>query len=386
MQTPTIYRQLQPEERMTIASMRLTGSGVRAMPRTNGRLPATISHEIERNASAECVCASVPVQALSGTRRIQSRPAPKLHPDHVLSGTVNTLLYWKWSLHQIAGILERVWPEDPTMHVSHETISTSIYARPPGELRRQLIACPRPSRSTRMPRRRGVDQRGQIPEMVSIHVHPPEIEDRLMPGPLEGDFIKGTGNKSSVGVVVERTSRLVLLARMDDSTAASALAGFTAKLNSIAAPMRHSLTYDQGKEMTRHRELTASTGVKVYFCDSHSPWQRGSCENTNGLLRQYLPKGTDLSVHTQADLDAIANSLNNGPRATHAFYSPLAVFAAIRPLRWVLNFGLETAQTKGRWRSRIHRRGAATADRARALPSRSRWGRQALQTAQWLTP
>jgi IS30 family transposase len=116
---------------------------------------------------------------------------------------------------------------------------------------------------------------------------------------------------------------------MDDSPAASALAGFTAKLTSIAAPMRHSLTYDQGKEMTHRRVLTASTGVKVYVCDPHSPWQRGSCENTNGLLRQYLPKGTDLSVHTQADLDAIADSLKNRPRATHAFHSPLEVFAAM---------------------------------------------------------
>jgi IS30 family transposase len=165
--------------------------------------------------------------------------------------------------------------------------------------------------------------------MVSIHVRPPEIEDRVMPGHWEGDFIKGAGNKSSVGVLVERTSRLVLLAKMDDATAASALAGFSAKLNSIAAPMRHSLTYDQGKEMARHRELTASTGVKGYFCDPHSPWQRGSCENTNGLLRQYLPKGTDLSVHTQAELDDIADSLNNRPRATHAFHSPLEVFAAM---------------------------------------------------------
>jgi IS30 family transposase len=180
-----------------------------------------------------------------------------------------------------------------------------------------------------MPRKRGVDRRGTIPDMVSIHVRPPEIEDRVMPGHWEGDFIKGAGNKSSVGVLVERTSRLVLLAKMDDATAASALAGFSAKLNSIAEPMRHSLTYDQGKEMARHRELTARTGVKVYFCDPHSPWQRGSCENTNGLLRQYLPKSTDLSVHTQEELDAIADSLNNRPRATHAFQSPLEVFAAM---------------------------------------------------------
>jgi IS30 family transposase len=163
--------------------------------------------------------------------------------------------------------------------------------------------------------------------MVSIHLRPPAVNDRVMPGHWEGDFIKGAGNKSSVGVLVERTSRLVLLAKMDDATAASALAGFSAKLNSIAAPMRHSLTYDQGKEMARHAELAARTGVKVYFCDPHSPWQRGTCENTNGLLRQYLPKGTDLSAHSQDELDAIADSLNGRPRATHAFRTPLQVFA-----------------------------------------------------------
>src|SRR6201997_740502 len=136
----------------------------------------------------------------------------------------------------------------------------------------------------------------------------------------------GAGNRSAVGVLVERTSRLVLLAKMDDATAASALAGFSAKPDSIAAPMRQSLTCDQGKEMARHAELAAATGVRVYFCDPHSPWQRGTCENTNGLLRQYLPKGTDLSVCTQDGLDTIADSLNSRPRATHAFHSPFEVF------------------------------------------------------------
>jgi IS30 family transposase len=164
--------------------------------------------------------------------------------------------------------------------------------------------------------------------MVSIHVRPPEIEDRLLPGHWEGDFIKGANNQSSVGVLVERTSRLVLLAKMEDATATSALAGFSAKLNSIVAPLRQSFTYDQGKEMSRHQELAAATGVNVYFCDPHSPWQRGTCENTNGLLRQYLPKGTDLSVYSQDELDAIADSLNSRPRAIHAFHSPFEVFAA----------------------------------------------------------
>ena len=211
--------------------------------------------------------------------------------------------------------------------MSHETSYTAIYAQPRGELRRQLIACLRQGRGTRLPRSRGTDRRGQIPEMVSIHVRPPEIEDRVMPGHWEGDFIKGAGNKSSVGVLVERSSRLVLRAKMDDAKASSALAGFTAKLNAIADPMRKSFTYDQGKEMSYHRQLAAATGVQVYFCDPHSPWQRGTCENTNGLLRQYLPKGTNLSVFSQDELNAIADSLNNQPPATHGFNTPLAVFS-----------------------------------------------------------
>ena len=327
MQPRTSYRQLQPEERMTISSMAQQGSSVRAMARTLERSAGTVSRELARNTCERLGYASVPAQAKCRARRIAARPSPKLDSQAVLWGTVLTLLEWKWSPQQIAATLKRVWPDDPSKQVSHETIYTAIYAQPRGELRRQLIACLRHGRSTRMPRKRGIDRRGQIPEMVSIHVRPPEVNDRVMPGHWEGDFIKGAGNKSSVGVLVERTSRLVLLAKMIDATAASALAGFSAKLNSIAAPLRQSLTYDQGKEMSRHADLAAQTGVKVYFCDPHSPWQRGTCENTNGLLRQYLPKGTDLSLHSQDELDAIADSLNGRPRATHAFRSPLQVFA-----------------------------------------------------------
>ena len=260
-------------------------------------------------------------------RRVAARPAAKLDFKSVSWGVVCSMLDWKWSPQQIAATLKRVFPDEPERHVSHETIYTAIYALPRGELRRQLVACLRHGRSTRLPRSRGEDRRGQIPDMVSIHVRPPEVQDRVMPGHWEGDFIKGAGNKSSVGVLVERTSRLVLLAKMDDATAVSALAGFSAKLNSIAAPLRQSFTYDQGKEMSRHAELAAQTGVKVYFCDPHSPWQRGTCENTNGLIRQYLPKGTDLSVFSQTELDAIADSLNNRPRATHDWRTPLEVFA-----------------------------------------------------------
>ena len=157
------------------------------------------------------------------------------------------LVRLEWSPKQIAATLKRSFPNEPERHVSHETIYTAICALPKGKLRRQLIACLRQGRGTRVPRARGVERRAQIPEMVSIHVRPPEIEDRVMPGQWKGDFIKGAGNRSSVGVLVERSSRLVLLARMEDATAAWALAGLTVKLNSIAAPLRQSFTYDQGK-------------------------------------------------------------------------------------------------------------------------------------------
>ena len=327
MDQTTQYRQLQPEDRMTMASMRQQGFSARAMARALSRSLSTITRELARNALPDLPYGSHTAQVASVSRRVASRPPAKLALDGTGWGVVRTMLDWKWSPQQMAATLKRVFPDDPERHVSHETIYTAIYAQPRGELRKQLVACLRHGRGTRLPRTRGEDRRGQIPDMVSIHVRPPEVDDRVMPGHWEGDFIKGAGNKSSVGVLVERTSRLVLLAKMDDATAASALAGFSAKLNSIAAPLRKSFTYDQGKEMARHVELAAQTGVKVYFCDPHSPWQRGTCENTNGLIRQYLPKGTELSVFSQDELDGIADSLNTRPRATHNWHTPLEVFA-----------------------------------------------------------
>ena len=163
--------------------------------------------------------------------------------------------------------------------------------------------------------------------MTSLHVRPPEIEDRLIPGHWEGDLIKGAFNRSAVGTLVERSSRLVMLAGMNNASAAAAVEGFSRVLNGIPEPMRKSLTYDQGKEMSEHKQLTERTGVVVFFADPHSPWQRGSNENTNGLLRQYLPKGTDLSGYTQDDLNAIAWKFNNRPRKIHGFRTQLQVYS-----------------------------------------------------------
>ena len=326
--TRTSYRQLQAEERVTIASMKQRGHGLREIARTLGRDPGSVSRELRRNAGPDGY-ASTPAQAAFVARRAAAKPMAKLHPQGKLWTVVTSCLAWNWSPQQITGTLARMWPDDPGMHVSHETIYTAIYAHAGGELRRQLIACLRQGKSNRKPRSAGQDRRGQLPAMVSIHVRPPEVDDRLMPGHWEGDLIKGALNQSAVAVLVERTTRLVLLAKMEDATAASALLAFTSKLNSIAAPMRKTLTYDQGREMAKHAALTERTGVAVYFCDPHSPWQRGTCENTNGLLRQYMPKGTDLSVFSQDQLDAIADEMNNRPRATHGFFSPLQVFAKL---------------------------------------------------------
>ena len=319
------YTHLQPEERMTLASLYQQGWSLRAIAKLQGRSPSTISRELRRNA-CEGSYASAVAQRLCTQRRIDSRPLPKLHGDGCLWYLVSTMLSWLWSPQQIARTLKRMYPNDSAMHASHESIYTAIYAYPRGELRRQLISLLRQGKSTRRPRSAGQDRRGQIPDMVSIHVRPPEVNDRVMPGHWEGDLIKGAGNKSAVGVLVERSTRLVLLCKMPDASAESALAAFTNKLRQIAEPMRQTLTYDQGKEMARHKELAAATGMRVYFCDPHSPWQKGSCENTNGLLRQMLPKSTDLSVHDQDALDSMADLMNNRPRQTLGWDSPYQAF------------------------------------------------------------
>lgn len=216
------YRHLQVEDRQSLASLLQQGESLRSIGRLLGRSASSLSRERRRNGSA-LGYGSVEAAARSAQRRRAARPKTKLTLHGPLWLVVSTCLSWRWSPQQIAGALRVVWPDNADMHVSHETIYTTIYAHAKGELRRQLIACLRQGRSKRLPRTRGTDRRGGIPEMVSIYVRPPGIEDRVMPGHWEGDLIKGEGNRSSVGVLVERSSRLVLLAKMDGATAASAL-------------------------------------------------------------------------------------------------------------------------------------------------------------------
>jgi IS30 family transposase len=325
------FEQLSAEERATIMVMVQEGKSLRAMARILHRAPSTISREWRRHDApddARSYDAQRAGQA-ARRRRFQPRRAHTLAVDSVLLGVVEHFLKEGWSPDQIAGTLNMLWPDAPERRVSAEILYTGLYALPQGAWRQELIAGLRRARHARVPRARGTDRRGQLTDRLSIHVRPPAVDDRALPGHGEGDFIKGAGNRSAVGVLVERSLRRLLLAKMDDATAAAALEGYTRKLNGIAEPLRQSLTYDQGKEMARHAELIARTGVKVYFCDPHSPWQWGSCENTNGLLRQYLPKGTDLSVYSQEQLDTIADRLNQRPRAIHGYFPPISVYRAM---------------------------------------------------------
>lgn len=321
------YTQLKPEERATLMLMRQEGASLRAIGSVLHRAPSTLSRELARQDDPASAYSARVAGERARVRTRQQRRHRKLSPGTVLFGVVEHFLREDWSPEQIAGTLRHCYPADATQRVSHETIYQALYGLPRGEvLRTELLGCLRQGRTTRRRRARGQDRRGQIIHMTPIHARPSVIEDRVAPGHWEGDLIKGTFNRSAVGTLVERSSRLVRLVKLESATALATLAGFSRVLNDIPAALRQSLTYDQGKEMSEHQRLTELTGVTVFFADPHSPWQRGSNENANGLLRQYLPKGTDLAGHSQADLDAMAAKLNNRPRKLHGFRTPLQVY------------------------------------------------------------
>jgi len=234
-----------------------------------------------------------------------------------------------WSPLQIAGRLRRMEPADRPGTACHETIYGALYALPRGELRKELLSALRQGRQNRRPRSRGTDRRGFVTDDIRIAQRPEDVAARLIPGHWEGDLIKGAANRSAVGTLVERTSRLVLLARMDALDAETTRCAFERSFENVPEALRKTLTYDRGTEMARHAQLTQNTGIKVYFADPYSPWQRGSNENANGLIRQYLPKGTDLGGHTQDELNEIAERLNNRPRKVLDFETPNEVFARL---------------------------------------------------------
>jgi IS30 family transposase len=240
---------------------------------------------------------------------------------------VASKLSLQWSPEQIAGWLQRRFPDDSEMHISHETIYRSLYIQARGVLKKELVRHLRTRRVMRRAKRSTTSgqRRGQIVDAVSIRERPADVEQRAVPGHWEGDLISGAKN-THVATLVERRSRFTMLVKVDGKDADVVAKALIRQVRRLPHQLRRSLTWDRGLEMARHRDFSVATDVQVYFCDPQSPWQRGTNENTNRLLRQYLPKGTDLAVHSQADLDRVARTLNQRPRKTLRFQSPAEVF------------------------------------------------------------
>jgi transposase, IS30 family len=316
--TPSGLR-LSLEERVEIQLGVAEGKSMRCIAGGLGRAPSTISREVNNNGGRGGYKA---VTAHRNAQRAARRPKPAKLTAQQLASEVERRLLQLWSPEEIAATLRQDFPGQPEMWVSHETIYKSLYVQGRGELRRELHRCLRTGRTQRQHRGRR-ETRGQIPNMVMISERPPTVEDRAVPGHWEGDLIMGANNHSAIGTLVERSTRFVMLLHLPHGRSAQAVSdAMAAKILELPAALRRSITWDQGREMANHARFTVDTGVPVYFCDPHSPWQRGSNENTNGLLRQYFPKGTSLTRFTASDLDAAADSLNSRPRQTLNWQTP----------------------------------------------------------------
>jgi len=318
---PVSGRYLSLAEREEIALGLAREGSYRVSGARIGRPASTVSREVARNGPAGRYRA-VRAQGLAEQRARRPKVA-KLAGNAGLRDWVQARLAEKWSPEQISAALAGEFADRPEMRVSHETIYQSVYVQGRGALRRELAASLRTGRALRKPRRKEGERRGMIPGMVMISERPAEADDRAVPGHWEGDLIMGARNASAIGTLVERSTRFVLLLHLPHGhDPASVAAAMTQTMGGLPAALRRSLTWDQGKEMGHHAQISLAAGLDIYFCDPHSPWQRGSNENTNGLLRQYFPKGTALSAHSAEHLDRVAAELNSRPRKTLGWKTP----------------------------------------------------------------
>jgi transposase, IS30 family len=317
------------EEREEIRVGLEGGDTLTAIAGRLSRSVSTVSREVAANGGRAGYRAHLAHQrAFERSRRPKT---PKLACECLAAKVAEWLQEW-WSPEEISARLRMEFPDDPMMWVSHETIYMSLFVEGRGQLRRELSRCLRTGRAQRRPRSR-IETRGKIPGMVMISERPAEAEDRAVPGHWEGDLIIGEGHRSAVGTLVERASRYVMLLHLPDGRDAEKVnEAMTIAIMGLPDTFRRTITWDQGREMSAHARFTIDTGIQIYFCDPHSPWQRPSNENTNGLLRQYMPKGTDLSVHSAEDLQRFAISLNNRPRKALGFMKPSEKFAELLAL------------------------------------------------------
>ncbi|MCX4397894.1 MULTISPECIES: IS30 family transposase [unclassified Streptomyces] len=322
-----VSRYLREEDRIHIADRLREKASIRTIAAELGRSPSTISREIRRNGAmwrgTQWTYRPHAAQGRAEARKPRPK-AGKIGQNPELRDFIQDHLERRWSPEQICHALRRQFPERPEMHVVHETIYQALYVQGRGELRRELTRALRTGRARRRPHRQSCKRQPRsIPNMVMVSDRPAEAADRAVPGHWEGDLIIGKDGKSAIGTLVERSTRYVMLAHLPiDHSAASTRDALVETVKTLPPHLRRSLTWDQGSEMAAHQAFTMATNIPVYFCNPASPWQRGSNENTNGLLRQYFPKGTDLSQHTREHLDVVAAELNSRPRKTLDWETP----------------------------------------------------------------
>ena len=325
-------RKLTLTEREEIALGRAAGLGVREIARQLGRAASTISREVNRgclNRRPRGRYRASVAQARADERARRPKPS-KLAGNALLRAHVQQRLLEGWSPEQIAARLVEDFPDDESMRISHEAIYQALFIQGRGGLRRELTACLRTGRALRKPRRRADGRRERIKDKVLISERPAEADDRAVPGHWEGDLIIGANGSSAIGTLVERSTRFVMLLHLpNDHRAETVRDAIVEKITTLPVALRRSLTWDQGIELARHTEITFAADLPVYFCDPHSPWQRGTNENTNGLLRQYFPKTADLTGYSAEHLDAVAAQLNGRPRKTLGFKNPAEVLAQL---------------------------------------------------------
>jgi len=312
-------------EREEISRGIIAGYSFRLIAESLGRVASTVSREVNRNGGKERYRASEADQA-AWDRALRPKTC-KLVENRALARIVAEKLKLLWSPEQIAGWLKRTYPDDENCQVSHETIYRSLFIQARGALKKELLQHLRKTRATRRSRHhtQKTDNHGRILNTVSISERPASVEDRAVPGHWEGDLISGSGN-THIATLVERHTRLVMLAKVDNKKTETVINALIKQAHKLPVELYKSLTWDRGKELADHQRFTLATDIDVYFCDPQSPWQRGSNENTNGLLRQYFPKGTNLSVHSQAKLNAVARQLNERPRKTLNYETPAERF------------------------------------------------------------
>jgi IS30 family transposase len=330
-QSPRSSRYLSIADRAVIADLRRDGLGVREIAAQIGRAPSTVSRELRRNANKAGRYGGQAAQRKSESRMPRPR-ARRVSMDAVLGAAVCELLAKRWSPEQVAHELSIRFAGQPHRRLCPESIYQAIYD-PHTALTRPAKHSLRSHRRRRRRRTQGLQRRGRLTAMTTIDQRPPHIQDREEAGHWEGDLIMGSGNQSAIGTLLERQARFVMLVHLPGEHSADAVRdGVTEAFTQLPASLRATLTWDQGKEMAGHQQIASATGMGVYFCDAHSPWQRGSNENMNGLLRQYFPKGTDLRAYTAEDLAIVADEINHRPRKTLNWATPAGLFEGLLSL------------------------------------------------------